>query len=134
MTIQAFLVFVLLDAGFRVMGFSRAFRLVEWWGRRRASAAASPADQRTTVRRTLGAVRRATRYYYRPRLDCLPRALAIFVLLRSQGVPATLHIGVKRYPFGAHAWVECQGGVLDDRVGDWKHEPYVPILSTREPV
>ena len=110
------------------------FNLIHEKPEARAFAAASAADQRTTVRRTLGAVRRATRYYYRPRLDCLPRALAIFVLLRSRGVSATLHIGVKRYPFGAHAWVECLGGVLDDRAGGWQHEPYVPILSTREPV
>lgn len=133
-TIQAFLVFVLLDAGVRLVGFPRVFRLVNSWGRRRTSAGASLADQRRTARRTLWAVRRATRYYYRRRLDCLPRALAIFVLLRSRGVSATLRIGVKRYPFGAHAWVECLGGVLDEKIGDWQHEPYVPILSTGEPV
>jgi len=133
-TFQAFLVFVLLDVGFRLIGFPRVFRLVDSWGRRQTSAGAPLADQRRTVRRTLCAVRRATRYYYRPRLDCLPRALAIFVLLRSRGVSATLRIGVKRYPFGAHAWVECLGGVLDDEIGDWRHEPYVPILSAGERV
>ena len=79
-------------------------------------------------------LRAATRCYYRRRLDCLPRALAIFVLLRRQGVPARLCIGVKRYPFGAHAWVECLGDVLDDSVDDWRHEPYVPILSISEPM
>ena len=85
------------------------------------------------MRRTVEGVRTATRYYYRRRLDCLPRALTIFVLLRRQGVPATLRIGVKRFPFGAHAWVECLGEVLDDFVDNWQHETYVPILSTREP-
>ena len=134
MTIQVLFVFVLLDAGLRVMGFPRVFRFVKWWGRYRPITAASLVDQRTMVSRTVGAVRRATRYYYRPQLDCLPRALTIFVLLRGRGVPATLSIGVKRYPFGAHAWVDCLGGVLDDKIDDWQHEPYVPILSTREPV
>jgi hypothetical protein len=133
MAIQALLIFVLLDVGFRVFGFPRVFLFVDRWGRRSVDAS-SLAPQRRTVRRALEAVRAATRYYYRRRLDCLPRALAIFVLLRWRGVPATLHIGVKRFPFGAHAWVECLGEVLDDSADDWRHEPYVPILSTGEPV
>ena len=133
MIIQALLLFILVEVGFRLFGFSRVFTLVDWWGRR-AVCAASLTDQRRTVRRTVEAVRTAARHYYRRRLDCLPRALTIFVLLRRRGVPATLRIGVKRYPFGAHAWVECLGEVLDDSTDDWQHEPYVPILSTREPV
>ena len=133
MTIQALLIFVFLDVGLRVLGFARVFLLVDRWGRRRIVAVASPVHHRSMVRRTLEAVRAATRYYYRRRLDCLPRALAIYVLLRSRGVPATLRIGVKRYPFGAHAWVECLEDVLDDSIDDWRHEPYVPILSTGGP-
>ena len=135
MTIEALLVFVLLDVGFRVFGFAPVFLRVERWGRRSVSAGAVPFEvQRHTVRRVLAAVQTATRYYHRRRLDCLPRAVATYLLLRRRGVSATLHIGVKRYPFGAHAWVECLGEVLDDSKDDWRHEPYVPIFSTREPV
>ncbi len=133
MTIQALLIFVLLDVGFRVLGFPRVFLLVDRWGPRPVDGA-TLAAQRRTVARTLEAVRAATRYYYRRRLDCLPRSIAIYVLLRRRGVPATLRIGVKRFPFGAHAWVECLGEVLDDSTDDWQHEPYVPILSTHEPL
>ncbi len=133
MAIQALLVFFLLDVGFRVFGLPRVFLFVDRWGRRPFHGG-SLRDHRRTVRLTVEAVRTATRYYYRRRLDCLPRALAIFVLLRHRGVPATLRIGVKRFPFGAHAWVECLGEVLDDSRGDWQHEPYEPILSTKEPV
>ncbi len=129
MTIEALLVFVLLDVGFRVLGFPHVYRFVQSWNRGSATVAA-PASQRRTVRRTVAAVRTATRYYYRRRLDCLPRALTLYLLLRRRGVPAMLHIGVKRYPFGAHAWVECLGEVLDDATDDWRHEPYVPIIST----
>ena len=131
MTIQALVVFVLLDIGFRVFGFPRVFRFVDRWARR--SVAAAPlAVQRRRLHRTFEAVRAASRYYHRRRLDCLPRSLAIYVLLRLQGVPATLRIGVKRFPFAAHAWVECLGEVLDDSIDDWRHEPYVPILSSGE--
>ena len=136
MTIEAFLVFVLLDVGFRVLGFPSVFLRVERFGRRSFPIAdEAPLEvQRCTVRRVLAAVQTATRYYYRRRLDCLPRALTTYLLLRRRGVAATIHIGVKRYPFGAHAWVECRGEVLDDSRDDWRHEPYVPIVSTREPV
>lgn len=133
MTIQAFAVFVLLDIGFRVLGFPRVFRFVDRWGRRSVEAAPLVV-QRRTLHRTLEAVRTASRYYHRQRLDCLPRSLAIYVLLRRQGVPAMLRIGVKRFPFAAHAWVECLGEVLDDSLDDWQHERYVPILSTGEPI
>ena len=136
MTFEAFLVFVLLDVGFRVFGFAPVFLRVERLGRRSVLAAhAAPLEvQRHIVRRVLAAVRRATRYYHRRRLDCLPRALATYLLLRRRGISARLHIGVKRYPFGAHAWVECLGEVLDDSTDDWRHEPYVPVVSTRERV
>ncbi len=128
LSMQAFLIFVLLDVGFLVLGFPRTYRFTRWWvGVARAAVSTAPERH---VERTMAAVRTATRYYWRRGLDCLPRALTIYVLLRRRGVPATLHIGVKRYPFGAHAWVECLGDVLDDSIDDWRHEPYASIIST----
>lgn len=132
MTAQALLVFVILDVGFRAFGFWRMFRFVDWLGLRTVDATSLAVRQRT-YRRVRDVVRTASRYYYRRRLDCLPCAMTAYILLRWRGVPATLRIGVKRYPFGAHAWVECLGEVLDDSHDDWQHEPYVPILSTSEP-
>ncbi len=128
LTGRALLIFVLLDIGFFTFGFPRVYRFVRWWSR--GSSISESTAPRRIVERTLEAVRAATRCYWRRRLDCLPRALTIYLLLRRRGVPATLHIGVKRYPFGAHAWVECLGEVLDDSSDDWRHEPYVPIIST----
>lgn len=128
LTGQALLIFVLLDAGFFLLGFPRVYRLVRSWSR--GADAAGSAARRGLAERTLAAVRTATRYYWRRRPDCLPRAMTIYLLLRRRGVPATLRIGVKRYPFGAHAWVECPGGVLDDSTNRWRHEPYLPIIST----
>lgn len=129
LTVQAFLVFLVLDAGFRLFGFARVYRLVERWGRRTAARAAPP-NPASVVDRTRRALRTATRYYWRRGLDCLPRSLTLYLLLRRRGVPATLRIGVKRYPFGAHAWVECLGEVLDDTPTPRRHEPYAPILSS----
>lgn len=63
----------------------------------------------------------------RARADCLPRSLALFVFLCHAGVPATHRIGIDRYPFRAHAWVE-QGGqpVLDSPA---RIARYTPIAS-----
>jgi hypothetical protein len=47
--------------------------------------------------------------------DCLPRSLALFSFLRRCGLAATHRIGVQRFPFFAHAWVEHGGVVLRDR-------------------
>jgi Transglutaminase-like superfamily/Coenzyme PQQ synthesis protein D (PqqD) len=48
--------------------------------------------------------------------DCLLRSLALYRFLRSIGCQAEHVMGVRRFPFRAHAWVECDGAaVLDDR-------------------
>jgi hypothetical protein len=46
---------------------------------------------------------------------CLQRSAATACLLRSCGVPADLVIGAKQMPFKAHAWVEVQGVVINDK-------------------
>ena len=129
MAIQALVVFTLLNVGFRLFGFPRVFLFLDRWNGHPAHAASRMAHRRR-IRLAVEAVRTATRYYCRRRKDCLPQALTLFVLLRRRGVPATLRIGVKRYPFAAHAWVECLGEVLDDSTHDWQHEAYVPILTS----
>ena len=46
--------------------------------------------------------------------DCLPRSLSLYRFLLLAGVPANHVIGVWRFPFQAHAWVECDGKPLFD--------------------
>ena len=46
--------------------------------------------------------------------DCLRRSLALFRFLRNMRVPVEHCIGIERYPFHAHAWVEHRGEVLLD--------------------
>ena len=128
LTAQVLLIFFALDIGILLLGFPRVYRFVR--SRKRVSDGVGSLAAGRVVSRTVEAVRTATRYYYRRRRDCLPRALTACLLLWRGGVPATLHIGVKRYPFGAHAWVECNGQtVIGESRDDWRHEPYVPIIS-----
>jgi Transglutaminase-like superfamily/Coenzyme PQQ synthesis protein D (PqqD) len=46
--------------------------------------------------------------------DCLPRSLALHRYLLSAGFDADHCIGVRRFPFGAHAWVEVARTVVCD--------------------
>jgi hypothetical protein len=50
------------------------------------------------------------------RASCLPRSLALWWLLRRQGIESDLRIGVRKEAglFEAHAWVELRGLVLND--------------------
>ena len=50
---------------------------------------------------------------------CLSRSLALWYLLRNQGVPTDLRIGVRAggVPLDAHAWVEHEGRALNDDEG-----------------
>src|SRR5262249_21543530 len=50
------------------------------------------------------------------RATCLPESLALWFLLRRQGIAAALRIGVRKEleQFQAHAWVEVAGLAVND--------------------
>jgi len=53
--------------------------------------------------------------WYGKRVLCLQRSAATACLLRRHGIPAQLVIGIQQIPFNAHAWVEVEGQVVNDR-------------------
>jgi len=53
--------------------------------------------------------------WYWKQVLCLQRSAAAVRLLRDCGVPAQLVIGAQHMPFKAHAWVEVEGRVVNDR-------------------
>jgi transglutaminase superfamily protein len=96
------------------------------WALRRAGfravyerCAALPAGgEDARLERAVAAFSRAENLFVARRApdDCLVRSLALYRFLRSAGIPAQHLIGVQRFPFLAHAWVECDGvPVLDER-------------------
>jgi hypothetical protein len=72
------------------------------------------------VERICSAVDMACIWYWKEAL-CLQRSAATACLLRQNGVPARLVIGAQQMPFKAHAWVEVEGRVVNDR-------PYMPEM------
>jgi hypothetical protein len=59
--------------------------------------------------------------WYWKQVRCLQRSAATAVLLKSSGVEAQLVIGAQQIPFRAHAWVEVNGCVVNDK-------PYMPEI------
>jgi hypothetical protein len=53
--------------------------------------------------------------WYWKQVLCLQRSVATVILLRKHGIPAELVIGAQHMPFKAHAWVEVDGRVVNDR-------------------
>jgi hypothetical protein len=59
-------------------------------------------------------------WYWKEAL-CLQRSAATTCLLRDYGIPAQMVIGAQQLPFKAHAWVEVEGKVVNDK-------PYTPDM------
>jgi hypothetical protein len=72
------------------------------------------------VERICSAVDMACIWYWKQAL-CLQRSAATACLLKRFGVPAQLVIGAQQIPFKAHAWVEVDGRVVNDK-------PYTPEM------
>lgn len=60
------------------------------------------------------AIDMASIWYWKQSL-CLQRSAATACLLRRCGVPAQMIIGAQQTPFKAHAWVEVDGRVVNDK-------------------
>jgi len=100
--------------GLRVVGFNRMRSLLGRGLPDAGSSLSGDAGQRlaAATARLVGIVARRGLW----RLTCLPRALTLWRLLRSQGINAELRIGVRKEAgrLDAHAWVEYGGLPLND--------------------
>ena len=109
--IQAVLLLPLVAVLLRTIGLARCWALLR-------PHLLTPSPQRgegerhaTTVRMVDVAARHLP---WQP--TCLPRSLVLLFLLRRQGVPAELRIGVQKrqQQLEAHAWVEVDRRVVND--------------------
>ena len=67
-----------------------------------------------TAEQICAAVDMACIWYWKEVL-CLQRSAATACLLKRYGVPAQMMIGAQQMPFKAHAWVEVDGRVVNDK-------------------
>lgn len=80
---------------------------------------------RDPVEPVCAAVDMACIWYWKQVL-CLQRSAATACLLKRHGVPAQMILGAQQMPFKAHAWVEVDGRVVNDK--PYMREMY-PVLD-----
>lgn len=68
-----------------------------------------------SIEQICSAVDIACIWYWKPAL-CLQRSAATTCLLRRCGIAGQLVIGAQQMPFKAHAWVEVEGRVVNDKL------------------
>jgi hypothetical protein len=88
--------------------FETTYWMVKSW-----PVAKAPASH-DTIDRVCLAVNYACIWYPKQAL-CLQRAFVTTYLLRKHGVPAHMVLGAQKLPFKAHAWVEVDGQVINER-------------------
>lgn len=79
---------------------------------------------REAVERICFAMDMACIWYWKEAL-CLQRSAATACLLKDYGIPGQLVIGAQQMPFKAHAWVEVEGRVVNDK--SYMHEMYAVL-------
>jgi Transglutaminase-like superfamily len=70
--------------------------------------------QQVTVDHICRSVDLAAALYFK-QVRCLQRSAATACLLKNVGFPAEMVVGVQQTPFLAHAWVELDGRVVNDK-------------------
>ena len=123
LVLHAMLFLALTRAGLRCVGFRRWKQTIEYFlrvvpGRR----GLEPAAQLVIAEGIARAARSAERHGPAAP-NCLERSLALWWLLRREGIDAELHIGASKSEsrFEAHAWVELGGVVLNDTADVHSH-------------
>jgi hypothetical protein len=91
----------------RLRGYGKTFTWIQKRLRPETPAAVTRPEVREEVQATCRMVRAAVRYSL-AQFTCLEESLTLWYLLRKQGIPACLRIGVRNEnkKFEAHAWVE----------------------------
>lgn len=89
-------------------------------------------NEKRQLAMTLGRLTNAAANHGPLEINCLPRSIVLWWMLRRAGLPAELRIGVQKEPgaFAAHAWVEYAGAP----VGDAASAHFSPILSSFPPM
>lgn len=106
--VKAFLGLILFELYLARGNFRALYEKVHRCPKRHGSADAD------TVKRICGAVDLACIWYFKEVL-CLQRSATTVCLLRRHGVHAQMVIGTQQMPFKAHAWVEVDGEVVNDK-------------------
>lgn len=116
---------LVLRAYWKLIQLDRSLRKADFANLRdrvRSYPRAQGAPDPDALERVCRAIDTACIWYWKE-VRCLQRSAATVCLLKNAGVPAQMIIGVQQMPFLAHAWVEVNGRVVNDK-------PYMRDLYT----
>ena len=129
--LTALVVLPFVTLGLRLAGLRRCQR---WLARRTggSDARGMTGDEQRRIQRTVQMARLAARHALGAP-TCLTQSLVCWWLLRGQGIDSDLRIGTRKEngQFEAHAWVEYQGLVLNDRSD--VQQRFTPFAEAIEP-
>lgn len=112
--VQSLALLPFMALGMRLLGFKRSQKLLSSFvtAARPTIEVHAAIPQARSIAKLVGAAARNGLY----RASCLPQSLTLWWLLRRRGIESQLRIGVRKVAgeLEAHAWVECQGQVLND--------------------
>jgi len=112
----------LVGLSLRLRGYGRTQAWLQARWERRSPASPQIGKGKEIVENTCRVVRAAVRHGM-PRATCLEASLTLWYLLRLQGIPANLRIGVRKQAnfIEAHAWVEHEDAALNQLVEAHRH-------------
>jgi hypothetical protein len=112
--VMALAVLPLIGLGLRWLGFRRLQALLSHGPLKKLQGVSQENRFRVAQAQARLVQIAASHGLYRP--TCLPQSLALWWLLRCQGIETDLRVGVNPVAKGleAHAWVELQGRPLND--------------------
>jgi hypothetical protein len=108
LVLRAYLALARFDLSLGRANFPKIYETMRKYPRRRT------VPLENIIERTCAAVDLACIWYCKEAL-CLQRSVVTTCLLRKEGVAAELVLGAQQMPFKAHAWVEVDGRVVNDR-------------------
>ena len=106
--LKAYLWLVIFDFRLSYGSFERLYRQV------RSLPVSRKAHSSNLVETLCFAIDVACIWYPKKAL-CLQRSAATACLLKQYGIAAQLVIGAQQMPFKAHAWVEVEGRIVNDK-------------------
>jgi hypothetical protein len=111
---RAAILLLLVRWSLRLRGYGKTFTSLQGRLQFQAKETESRPALREEVQSTCRMVRAAL-HYSLSQYTCLEESLTLWYLLRKQGIPACLRIGVRKEKemFEAHAWVEHGGEALN---------------------
>ena len=114
MLLQAFVFLPLIAAGLHCMNFQRLSSILVRFSPMSGEVCSDAAMQQAAATAHLVQVAVSRTPF---KVTCLVRSTALWFLLRRQGIGSEIRIGVSQQEgrFKAHAWVESNGIVLNDR-------------------